>query len=37
VLRRFYEGGGRVVDTSPLYGMSEISVGDFATALGCRR
>jgi hypothetical protein len=25
VLRRFYEGGGRVVDTSPLYGMSEIS------------
>ncbi|WP_298962005.1 aldo/keto reductase [uncultured Methylobacterium sp.] len=34
VLRRFYEGGGRVVDTSPLYGMSEISVGDFATALG---
>ncbi|MEH3148290.1 MAG: aldo/keto reductase [Methylobacterium frigidaeris] len=34
VMRRFYEGGGRVVDTSPLYGMSEISVGDFATALG---
>jgi len=34
VLRRFYEGGGRVVDTSPLYGMSEVSVGDFATGLG---
>jgi diketogulonate reductase-like aldo/keto reductase len=34
VMRRFWEGGGRVVDTSPLYGMSEISVGDFATAMG---
>ena len=34
VLKRFYEGGGRVVDTSPLYGMSEVSVGDFATSLG---
>lgn len=34
VMRRFYEGGGRVVDTSPLYGMSEISVGDFASAMG---
>jgi diketogulonate reductase-like aldo/keto reductase len=34
VLKRFYDGGGRVVDTSPLYGMSEVSVGDFATALG---
>ncbi|MEW6721139.1 MAG: aldo/keto reductase, partial [Thermodesulfobacteriota bacterium] len=34
VLRRFREGGGRVVDTSPLYGTGEISVGDFATALG---
>jgi diketogulonate reductase-like aldo/keto reductase len=34
VMKRFYDGGGRVVDTSPLYGMSEVSVGDFATALG---
>ncbi|WP_375458942.1 aldo/keto reductase [uncultured Enterovirga sp.] len=34
VMKRFWEGGGRVVDTSPLYGMSEISVGDFATAMG---
>ncbi len=34
VLRRFYEAGGRVVDTSPLYGMSEVTVGDFAHALG---
>ncbi len=34
VMQRFYDGGGRVVDTSPLYGMSEVSVGDFATALG---
>jgi diketogulonate reductase-like aldo/keto reductase len=34
VLRRFFEGGGRVVDTSPLYGTGEINVGDFATSLG---
>lgn len=34
VMRRFFEGGGRVVDTSPLYGTGEISVGDFATSLG---
>jgi len=34
VIRRFREGGGRVVDTSPLYGTGEISVGDFATAMG---
>jgi diketogulonate reductase-like aldo/keto reductase len=34
VLKRFYEGGGRVVDTSPLYGTGEISVGDHAAALG---
>ncbi|KAF0178335.1 MAG: putative oxidoreductase aryl-alcohol dehydrogenase like protein [Nitrospirae bacterium] len=34
VMRRFWEGGGRVVDTSPLYGSGEISVGDYATALG---
>jgi diketogulonate reductase-like aldo/keto reductase len=34
VLRRFFEGGGRAVDTSPLYGTGEINVGDFATSLG---
>ena len=34
VIKRFFEGGGRVVDTSPLYGTGEISVGDFAAALG---
>lgn len=34
VMRRFWDGGGRVVDTSPLYGTGEISVGDYATALG---
>ena len=34
IIRRFYEAGGRVIDTSPLYGMSEVSVGDFATELG---
>lgn len=34
VLKRFYEGGGRVLDTSPLYGTGEISVGDFAASLG---
>jgi diketogulonate reductase-like aldo/keto reductase len=34
VLRRFHAAGGRVIDTSPLYGMSEVSVGDFATELG---
>ena len=34
VLRRFHAAGGRVVDTSPLYGMAEVCVGDFATDLG---
>ncbi len=34
VLQRFWEAGGRVVDTSPLYGTAEINVGDYATALG---
>lgn len=34
IMRRFHEAGGRVIDTSPLYGMSEVSVGDFATELG---
>ncbi len=34
VIRLFHEAGGRVIDTSPLYGMAEVSVGDFVTDLG---
>ncbi|WP_205749063.1 aldo/keto reductase [Frigidibacter oleivorans] len=34
VLRRFHEAGGRVIDTSPLYGMSEVVTGDYLTELG---
>jgi diketogulonate reductase-like aldo/keto reductase len=34
VLQRFWDGGGRVVDTSPLYGTGETSIGDFAAAMG---
>jgi diketogulonate reductase-like aldo/keto reductase len=33
VMRRFWEGGGRMIDVSPLYGMSEVNVGEFARAL----
>lgn len=34
VMRRFYEHGGRVVDTSPLYGESEVNVGQLSNDLG---
>jgi diketogulonate reductase-like aldo/keto reductase len=34
VLRTYWDGGARVVDTSPLYGTGEVTVGDFATSLG---
>ncbi len=34
IIKRFWDGGGRVFDTSPLYGTGEISVGDFATCMG---
>ena len=34
VMRTYWERGARVIDTSPLYGTAEITVGDFATALG---
>jgi diketogulonate reductase-like aldo/keto reductase len=34
VVQRFWQAGGRVFDTSPLYGMAEVNLGDFATALG---
>lgn len=33
VMRRFWQGGGQMIDVSPLYGMSEINVGEFAAAL----
>ena len=33
VIKRFWENGGRVFDTSPLYGSGEISVGDFASSM----
>lgn len=33
VMRRFRQGGGRLIDVSPLYGMSEINVGEFIAAL----
>jgi Aldo/keto reductase family len=34
VLRRFWDAGGRTIDVSPLYGMSEVNVGDFTRELG---
>jgi len=34
VIRLFHDAGGRVIDTSPLYGMAEVNVGDFITELG---
>jgi diketogulonate reductase-like aldo/keto reductase len=34
VMRRFIDAGGRQIDVSPLYGMSEVNVGEFAKALG---
>ena len=34
IVNRFWQAGGRVFDVSPLYGTSEINLGDFATGLG---
>src|SRR6202789_1434802 len=34
VTRRFWAAGGRVFDTSPLYGTAEVNVGQFASVLG---
>ncbi len=34
VLRRFAERGGRVVDSSPMYGAAEVVVGDLGAELG---
>lgn len=33
VIDTLYKGGGRLIDTSPLYGMSEVNIGDFLTKL----
>lgn len=33
-MRRFWDAGGRLVDTSLLYSMSEVNVGEFARTLG---
>jgi diketogulonate reductase-like aldo/keto reductase len=37
VMRRFREQGGRMIDVSPLYGRSEVNVGECAEALGLTR
>mgnify|MGYP000238091423 CR=1 FL=1 len=34
VLRRFVDGGGRVIDSSPMYGRAEAVVGELAKGLG---
>jgi diketogulonate reductase-like aldo/keto reductase len=34
VVKRYYDAGVRVLDTSPLYGTGETSVGDYLTSLG---
>ncbi|MDH3318660.1 MAG: aldo/keto reductase [Betaproteobacteria bacterium] len=34
VLKAFFDGGGRVVDSSPMYGSSESVVGELCTDLG---
>jgi diketogulonate reductase-like aldo/keto reductase len=34
VIQRFWDNGGRMIDVSPLYGMSEANVGEFARKLG---
>jgi diketogulonate reductase-like aldo/keto reductase len=36
VLAAFVEGGGRVVDTSPMYGQAETVLGDLMAAAGLR-
>jgi aryl-alcohol dehydrogenase-like predicted oxidoreductase len=36
VLRRLFEGGGKVVDSSPMYGRAEGVVGDLLAAAGAR-
>ncbi|MDH3701854.1 MAG: aldo/keto reductase [Alphaproteobacteria bacterium] len=36
VLRLLFEGGGSVIDSSPMYGRSEAVVGDLLAAMGAR-
>jgi len=36
VLQALHEGGGRVIDSSPMYGTSESVIGDLCQALGLR-
>jgi diketogulonate reductase-like aldo/keto reductase len=36
VLQLFVDGGGRVVDTSPMYGRAEATLGTLASSLGLR-
>jgi diketogulonate reductase-like aldo/keto reductase len=33
VMRQFWDAGGRLIDVSPLYGMSEVNVGELARSL----
>jgi diketogulonate reductase-like aldo/keto reductase len=34
VIRTYWDGGARLLDTAPQYGTAEITVGDYATSLG---
>ncbi len=36
VLQRFVDAGGRIIDTSPMYGRAEAATGDLVAALGIR-
>lgn len=36
VLRRFFAGGGRLIDTAPSYGSAETVIGDLLSELGLR-
>jgi diketogulonate reductase-like aldo/keto reductase len=37
VVEHFWQAGGRVIDTSPLYGLAEANVGEFTKAMGINR
>ncbi|NHC34735.1 aldo/keto reductase [Scytonema millei VB511283] len=34
VMRCFWDAGGRIIDVSPLYGLSEVNIGEFAQKFG---